>query len=1493
MSEETCCVLPFEPMDIYVPVTANLSLDAEVYGEEHVKPLVDFTLRETFDVFDLELCNTSTISIDVLHSWFLYRKMDEHTDFLFSDQEVSRNALTSSINKLLSYPNLKLVSPTYYESRLDDLVGDCHASEPSISSFPYHSIQRMASILFSNPKVLAPFSNLSEMIRKMQEGLIIPPSTERLTLGEQFVADILNQTDDEGHSTITKIIFEAMMLKNSSRFSSTDVSDNGKLLSIPFIPGDTLSFDITLTGKLSVSTDKTVSTNLLGTIFSMFPEDEFNKYFLYDLANPGFITIKPKRFRIELEIGPHQKISNDPLLYPSKLLKTVFHGANAPIQSVMADLTSASFIAANPTATLTTVSQGVYNFPPSNELQTANNKAQLKKIYEKIVRLAKTVLKSTVSPNSNEARSKILLNHIFPILLDMLSVFTQFKKADVLNQNFSANTGAINVVAIYKSLHACTHQLASLISLTYNPTMCTGDFFNFAFSMLPVITTAITDMCRLISKPMDGSSTTYDTTYTNNISLTLVEARERVQLLANKKYRPHISNMEAGESLSPEEVIPDLLKISHLIKYGILDAVTDIIIILDDMHDSGTVYQLEDRKNYPEPLSLCEASKKCFDSIMSIDLITYPNSFMAKLFAAPLSFVTLLDRIFSPGYFDLREFCLNYVSDIDRSCLLEALTYGAVVEDHRVVYTYKYTPQIGFGQPTIKFVSNNTLDSINNSFTNSSQLYDLSLPLGQQAEPLLNLPVTNIDGELIDTINPTVLSAPFIISNKVRNVNNTPDYAEQVDVLMLSLFASGINANEAFSYALLNNASYRNIKTMLDKSLAIIEEEHATFVATTDKIKQKLITDNSNVVGYDYTNNSTYIDAISRLDLAKEYSEYCARISALIYYQATMNKFASASFYMSVLLAYYEAIKNLSSYNLALYNFLFNPTLPLFIGQKAKALENLTAVLSVTEPLRLDYGSNDPTISEESALILMLDEQPALITMLKAEALRSQTNVAALIAAIPSNEVVDECLNNYSSVIDTYLIKMNEVQNDLSLVMDKPFTGDLLQSKHLFFALILKNVVFIYEKACITLIENLDNNVSANAVSYEAILIKEYAEELEKVYDLMIANINLSNIQSSLLVETARLTTVLSLQTVLTNPQSLLDIHSTLDAAESVLDAAQADLDTANEDLIAAQSAQDSAYIAKSTAIFNFSVSETTLINAQGTLQTAEANVSNAQSAYNLANNALNAAYSSRDVYIVILGVADSNLTSVQNDQNATQGDKDAAQAAKDAAQADVNASTVIVNAAEADVAAATSTLLSAQAAQTDAQTAVDAAQTAAQAAQTAAQTAIGVFNAAEAALTAAQAAVDTAQAAVDAAQAAVDAAQADFYAAATLVVDDANNTATPTPEAIQAKTALDNFYAAQDAYNANPTPAGALAIATTFGPAFREGALTIATVTRDTVQNALTTINNGVVQTIGQTVEAVQTAVQTVQSAVQPLIIIVQTAKTIVSKIKRFRRWL
>jgi len=1070
---------------LYFPVPAlELAADSQVYGETVTLPNdIDYTLEE---LPHNDFFNNGLISRDVLQAAFIYESINNETIFRFTNNPAVKKALISSLNKCLSFNTLHLFAPNQYPSRLDP---DRSANPPDDSNLPLQFISFLASLLFSNSHTTAPISNKSEIIRQMQEGLaglrgILGAGPH--TLGDQAVNYIESTVDINNQCPFTKNLFEQMLANVPDRFSQTDISDYN-CLPVPFYENDILILDVLMRGTLSVDTT-TASGNLMKTIVQMFPPSLFNRYFTYTAAvvedgsvlpanSNDLITLKPFKYRIKMRIADTQEISSDSILYANKVINSLFSTVSVPVDNTLTIISNDTSSA----KTLESLTNTVYNGAVTSELQQQKNKEAMNALYAQVQKLAKEL---QIVPNLASPRDtiKIITSNLLVALSNCMTLFVNVNVEELALMD--TNNKVINIVGIVKSIKVCTKQLAVLQTLVYNPIMNTIDMYYCALRQIGFIVAAIEDIGRYSTNLIDNTVNQSTLAYPFSRNMSVAAANAAILAFANKKYLEidpltHLPVTTGSVQLTRPE------KISDLITMDVLPTISYMFISLANSYSITNKNINENRRNYPDPNIVNRYVDNYFNSVMSIDLASAPNTFMPKLFLSVTSMCDLMGELLTPYHFDLKGYSLTFIHDTDRKNLLEALSYGAHIIDGKITYSYNYTAVSGGLTPsTLKFGSNTNLnfilDGINNLFTSTAQMYDSTLPLRANSE-IIGQKDANIDGDLIQTVNPssditsTATNELIKISNKVDEVINVKQYDSQVAEIKKLLVDSNLTQIEAFSFALLNTLAFSQTKSLLRNAKLVTQRNYSQIQDNVSRITT--ITNSSGQNYDDAIAILTYATSpISELDTALESG----------YYAITQNNLQTAMIYISIMTAIAQAIFDLNYASLALLNKLQNTSSDIQSDEYDFQSSQSDASLIVFNNLKASYGSLRPVILEAAAASAGPGVLTTIYNMIVSGATSVLLNAQTVLSEIPET-------NTDKDVAQTTVTQMTAYKNTLAgITFVTPMGSNLAANKRLFRAIVLATTIGKGQQLVIAIADG--SNIAEKQTDYST--QKAYTEEV-------------------------------------------------------------------------------------------------------------------------------------------------------------------------------------------------------------------------------------------------------------------------------------------------------------------------------------------------------------------------------------------------------------
>ena len=1084
------------------PLDLSLSADPMLQPDTQIELIGDYNLVEL--VHD-ESFNNCIISRDVLQAAFFYENVNDETFFRFTNNPVIKNAFISSINNCLSYNTLQLYdlgtsSPTQYPApRLQAKYPDRKANMPTVCDLPDQYIQFFATLLFNNPQTLGPFSNLQDIIEQMQYGLKgkvtttytaedphVPglATTGSNTLGDQAYTFIKTTEDINNDCQFTKNIYQQILGDAPERFDQTDTTLN-KVLSIPFLDGDVIALDVRMYGTLSVDQGQGA---LIRKIIDMFPSGtaHINNYFIYDANTPNLLQVKPFTYRIRLIVGEPQNISRDPILYANGKMNSLFTTTAVPIDEAYDTILETESLS------LPALTNTVYTKTETSPAQKEKNQEAMNDIHGLLCDIVKDYLQSNPSstlptlgnatipnhPNFNNAippfpqniqrdNIKIVIN-LLKLLSNCMMLFVNMNVAELISENVNSNE-EINIVGIAKSFKVCSQQLAILLNLAYNPIMPTQDMYYFILKHIPIIVAAMIDIANY-STNLISSSDQKTLTYAFSKDLSVATANVKILAFANTPYLP----IDPLTHLPVESQRIPLIKISDLLSSGgVLETICYMFIALGDTYKDTHHYGLrnvnENRRNYPEPNSVIAGVRACFDNIRSVDIISYTNTFMPKLFHSVTSICDLISILLKPHHFDLKGYILNYIDDIDRGNMLEALTHGAAVKSNTLIYSYTYNKTTN--PSTLVYGSNTILDAINYwPLGNSQDLYKIyatspTYPLGGNSTPIGEL-TTGINNDILTSINPssdiksTSNIVTYPISNKVHKIINVEQYDDQVSEIYKLLVEANLTNIEEFSFALLNTSAYINTRRLLLQGMLIVQQSYSETQDYTSQIGI-LSGDTSAYYTQALTALQSIADANKEIDTAYERA----------YYEITQNSLQSAMIYISFMIALANLSFDSWQVNKALLIKLQYPESTSLSNEYDLRKEQFEISKTTVDSLVSLYGYSKPVVSNTYGN----DQGPGVLTTVYNMLVSSAT-----FAASKAQLVYDDMLpaNANKPLALTTINEMNGYKTTLStsITFTTPMGSDLKAVKRLYYAIILTRVIV----AGMRLVRAIDANSEIN-----------------------------------------------------------------------------------------------------------------------------------------------------------------------------------------------------------------------------------------------------------------------------------------------------------------------------------------------------------------------------------------------------------------------------
>ena len=1085
--------IPARRILLNFPLDLALAADAKLFPDTQVDLLGDYNLVE---ISHDDFYNSCIISRDVLQAAFFYESENDQTHFRFTNNPVIKNAFVSSINNCLSYNTLQLYDhvnscPTQYPApRLQAKYPGANrvANIPTVCHLPDQYIQLFATLLFNNPQTLGPFSNLQDIIKQMQygwkgntssagaglhqPGLAAPNSSS--TLGDQAYNYIYNMVDINNECSFTRNIYQQILADAPERFDQTDTLNN-KCLAVPFRDGDVMAMDVRMYGTLSVDESQGV---LIKKIIDMFPSGSahISNYFIYseDPTKGNILEIKPFTYRIRLIVGDPQNISTDPILYANGVMNSLFNSSTPPIADAYSSITSSQSLR------LEALTDTVYNTSTSPAQKEINMEA-MNSLHSQVLKLAKELKQINPASPSLPQRDtiKIITTNLLDCLSNCLVLFTTMNAEEIVSPlTYNAQTSVINIVGISKCLNVCSAQLSNLLGIVYNPIMLTQDMYSFALKQIALIVAALIDIAKFVSNPINKTDNQATLAYAFSANLAVANANAKITDFVNTPYLPihPITHLPSESQRIPLIKISDLL-----INGGVLETICYMFISLADSYNSTYDYTnnrslTEIRRNYPEPNSVIGFVRACFNNIMSVDLISSPTTFMPKLFNSVISICDLIDILMKPNYFDLKGYCLNYIDDIDRGDILEALTYGASIVNNTIKYSYTYTK--GQNSSTLVYGYNTILDAINNwPLATSDQMYAMyatppTYPLGGYSVVIGEL-ITTINNNLLQTVNPssdiasTATLETYPISKKVDKIINVEQYEDQVAEIYKLLVSANLTNIEEFSFALLNTLAYANIKSLLLNGLLIIRSNYSKI--------QDNISDINAITGLSNSNSS---DAISILTSAESYNREIDIALERAYYAISQtdsqtklqSSLQTAMVYISMMAAYAQAIFDLYDASSALINMLQNPSQQLLIDEYVNKKTQSLASSAVVNGLKALYGRSNPVILETVAAAAGPGVITTIYNMIRDAGATALANASDILSDILASTVVSAQNKANAQATVTEMIAYNATLAGITLPTS--MTPTLIPVKRIFYAIVLAVTIIRGDKLVIAIAAN-------------------------------------------------------------------------------------------------------------------------------------------------------------------------------------------------------------------------------------------------------------------------------------------------------------------------------------------------------------------------------------------------------------------------------------
>ncbi len=297
-----------------MPLTLNLDGAVETFAETIVdNNNYDFFLEEQPINTDGSIQN-NIISVDTLKAALRYLQVADVTTTYLADTS-AKDALSSSINRCVVEDRFMLtenkIAPSigYNTTNLVKYPNAIVAPDANLS-LTEHWISFLASAFFKSPVNRAPLSNILSIKSQFSSGL------NNETIGEQF----LRQINPGNNAYILRHIFEQMISQDPIRFTEQDdISslveyEESTGIPFPFKPNDIITFNVDIVGNIKtqgIIPNTSYGITKIKNIVDVLRSFTWAQPYFQTTPSENLVTILPKRFKIQLTVGPELKALTD------------------------------------------------------------------------------------------------------------------------------------------------------------------------------------------------------------------------------------------------------------------------------------------------------------------------------------------------------------------------------------------------------------------------------------------------------------------------------------------------------------------------------------------------------------------------------------------------------------------------------------------------------------------------------------------------------------------------------------------------------------------------------------------------------------------------------------------------------------------------------------------------------------------------------------------------------------------------------------------------------------------------------------------------------------------------------------------------------------------------------------------------------------------------------------------------------------------------------